>query len=966
MAVTNFESSLPGVQDKEIDNSVVPDILDTDGPVVIGRALRGPAMQPVQVSSFSEFLEIFDGPTPNANFNDVWRDNQIIGPTYGVIAASAALKGKKKLTFVRLLGTEHNERTTAGRAGWQVGATSQQATGGAYGLFIFTSGSNTNTTGTLAAIWYLNTGSITLSGTFYGSNSGSPLIGTGSSVFVESNTSLQFRAVIKDETDTIKENVLFDFTPTSEKFIRKVFNTNATRLNSTLYGSSDLKTYFLGESFEDFISDSDATSLRGSTKYIGTILALKHNTLSKEHSDRRMRFQNSQTGWFFSQDLNPNNILYSPLAMTKLFKFHALDSGEWNQNNIKISITNIKDSDSLENPYGRFDVLVRRLSDKDSAMDIIERFNLCDLNPNSPNFISRKIGDKYVIFDDLKRLNRERGQYDNNSKFIRVEVSDLVANGAANPLFLPFGVYGPVRYKSFVIPSGTVGFNDYLNYGTVVAPFVRGGSGTAHPRSVSFAVSFGGTVSGASISGFTGSVIFPSFRIRKDTLSGTIAVPTNAFFGLYTEDSGNRFNSAVKDLTRVLSTDVSSFTASDSDATEYAWVFSLDDVQYYSSSAGYSTASSPDAQWLSGSRVAGTSITSTGSHSYTRILDLGFNSFTSPMFGGFDGWDIREIEPMRNSGLTGVTDKTDYAYNTAKRALDILREKTDVDFNIMAFPGLTEPSLTSKMLDICSDRKDAVAIIDLESDYRPRSESSDSEESRQGRASTAVTTLKSRAINTSYGACYYPWLIARENLSNQILAIPPSVAALGVWSINDKKNNEWTAPAGINRAQLSSGHGGIEVIGVKEKLYADDQKKLYEQNINPIAKSTKDGIVIWGQKTLQVNPKGSALTRLSVRRAMIAVRKAITKVASTFVFEANIPATWAKFNQIVTPILSDIKSRFGINDFKLVLDERTTTPDLIDRNIMYAKIWIKPTIAIENIFLDFTLTNQGVDFATLE
>ena len=51
-----------------------------------------------------------------------------------------------------------------------------------------------------------------------------------------------------------------------------------------------------------------------------------------------------------------------------------------------------------------------------------------------------------------------------------------------------------------------------------------------------------------------------------------------------------------------------------------------------------------------------------------------------------------------------------------------------------------------------------------------------------------------------------------------------------------------------------------------------------------------------------------------------------------------------------------------MTDYKLVLDETTTTPDLIDRNILYAKIFIRPARAIEFIAIDFILTDSGAAF----
>ena len=79
-------------------------------------------------------------------------------------------------------------------------------------------------------------------------------------------------------------------------------------------------------------------------------------------------------------------------------------------------------------------------------------------------------------------------------------------------------------------------------------------------------------------------------------------------------------------------------------------------------------------------------------------------------------------------------------------------------------------------------------------------------------------------------------------------------------------------------------------------------------------------------------------------------------------FEQNVPDTWLKFKSLVEPLLSSTLAGYGITDYKLVLDESTTTPDLIDQNIMYAKIMVKPARAIEYIAIDFVITNTGASF----
>ena len=57
-----------------------------------------------------------------------------------------------------------------------------------------------------------------------------------------------------------------------------------------------------------------------------------------------------------------------------------------------------------------------------------------------------------------------------------------------------------------------------------------------------------------------------------------------------------------------------------------------------------------------------------------------------------------------------------------------------------------------------------------------------------------------------------------------------------------------------------------------------------------------------------------------------------------------------------------MQAGLGLTDFRVVLDDTTTTPDLVDRNIMYAKIFLKPARAIEFIALDFIITRSGASF----
>ena len=179
-------------------------------------------------------------------------------------------------------------------------------------------------------------------------------------------------------------------------------------------------------------------------------------------------------------------------------------------------------------------------------------------------------------------------------------------------------------------------------------------------------------------------------------------------------------------------------------------------------------------------------------------------------------------------------------------------------------------------------------------------------------------------------------------------------------SFGQKSQELWFAPAGFTRGGLTEGRGGLPCVSVSERLTSKERDDLYDANINPIAQFPSEGIVIFGQKTLQVTP--SALDRINVRRLMIYVKREIARMAATLLFDQNVTSTWNRFLSQVNPFLGSVKARLGLMDFKVILDTTTTTPDLIDRNIMYAKIFLKPAKAIEFIAIDFIITDSGAAF----
>ena len=993
MSVKQFKFVSPGVFINEIDNSALDKVSDAIGPTIIGRLERGPALRPVKVKSYSEFVNIFGEAIPGGDSKDVWRNGNYTSPTYAAYAAQAYLRNSTPVNVVRLLGDENPNATSAGKAGWKSNE--------AYGLFIIPSASTTQFgTGTLAAIWYTEAGTqVKLSGLPF---TGSVTTSSAGVMVKNAGTDYAFKAIISNQ-DGNEYTTEFNFNEASDKFIRKVFNTNPTLTNGNIGSSATSASYWLGETYENFLSTGNGHDITGSSdgagKLLGVVLPLQEggNSGANNQAEHQKKLRSAQTDFVFAQDLSndTSSFAVSTTRTPNLFRFIAVDAGLHEAQNFKISIEEIRESTTDSDPYGSFTVVLRRGKDSDSAVQFIERFTQCNLNPQSENYIARKIGDKYIEWDHSENRYREYGKFNNQSSFIRVEMDDNVDAGVSDERLLPAGFRGPTKLNNFniIVPIPTAVYaggqpvpkEGVMNLaGGVTASFLDSPNNisimpvagvTTTPVKVlgAAAAVLGinaatGNFSDSGVGGrfaLTMSFVYPGHQARADSTSAPAA--TKAYFGNTNakSNSSTAYAQMNLDFARAMCDGLfdNQFNASTtvfatSSAVKRSYVFTLDDL---SGSDGFNDVTKTPSimYWNSGSRADGSSYR--GTASFGAMLRKGFNRFTLPLYGGNDGLKITEMEPFRNSAM-GSTDSatTNYAIHTIQRAVESVADPEVVDTNMISMPGLTHQGLCTRIIRTCEDRADALAVIDLKGGYQPNTEAVGSEKDRRGSLDSVISNLQTLQENSSYACAYYPWVQIRDPEKGALVWAPPSVAAIGVFATTERKDELWFAPAGFNRGGLSNGDAGLPVVGTSQRLTSRDRDNLYEANINPIANFPNEGIVVFGQKTLQVTP--SALDRINVRRLMNYVKKEISRMASQVLFQPNVEQTWNGFVSRVKPFLNTVKNRFGLDDFKVVLDETTTTPELIDRNIVYAKIFLKPTKAIEYIAIDFNITNSGASF----
>ena len=959
MPVKNFKFVSPGVFINEIDNSFRPRQADAIGPVVIGRATRGLAMQPVTVESYSDFVTQFGGTVAGNGGGDVYRDGNYQSPMYGTYAAKAFLNANvAPLTYVRLLGQQTTDGAAAGggaAAGWKtvntVPSKALSTNGGAYGLWVFKSASVGTSLGdgVLSAVWYLDSGKIRLSGSVY-NLTGTTIPTTGSAgTLIQTDSNNLFTLEVFDTSGATSPNekIKFNFDDSKETFIRKRFNTNPQLMAAgDFYPASSEKTYWLGETFEQELRDASfttayTTDLTSGTPLVGLVVALKEpSSTATPAAMKGKASQEARAGWFVGQHQG-DPASYVATSLQKLFRFIGRGHGEWLHKNTKVSIEKIRQSNNSTSDYGSFSVVIRSLADTDNVVQVIERFDNLTLDPASPNYIARKMGDRYYQWSETEKRLIEYGDYPNQSKYVRVEVNTDVDAGATDPVLLPFGYYGPPKFSD----SATL-TDQSTTYGSI---FATGQASIPDSENAAF-----GSASAAGSRAISAKLVFPSVRLRTSASDGGLSNPTDAYFGFMPTrtDSSTRADASVADPHRYWNTawpqdPTTTVTGVDS----FAYIFTLDDLEK-TASGNYS--------YKSGSRADGTSVTS---GSYTDLLDADYGQFTAPFYGGFDGFDITKPDPMYNVGIGSTdTEDTNYALHTYRRAIDTVSDPEFVNMNLLTVPGLTNEALTTHVINVCADRADALALIDLPDVYRPPHEKyyADKKDRIGTTPNQASTDLRNRRIDSSYGATFYPWVQTRDGNSGQLVWIPPTVAMMGVLASSERSSQVWFAPAGFNRGGLSDGAAGIPVVNVTERLTSKQRDTLYDSRINPIASFPSTGIVVFGQKTLQERP--SALDRINVRRLVIFLKKNISILSSQVLFEQNVQATWDRFKSLIEPFLANVKTQFGITDYRLILDETTTTPDLIDQNVLYAKIMVKPARAIEFIAIDFVVASTGASF----
>jgi hypothetical protein len=809
-----------GVFTREVDQSFLPQAIGQIGAAIIGPTVKGPALVPTQVSSFSEFQQLFGSYTDDS---------------YVPFAAEEYLRNGNSLTVTRLLYEDGYSLDNGALVVIAKSGSVQVVTHVLHPTQPVSTNGAGNSVFEESVINNFQSGSfeIKVSGSF------ATQIVPGFSAFLAGNG-----ASVSASIDSTKNN-----------YITKVFGTSPKSVDYPVYVQYENKT---------------ATSLFNNLGNVTIELAkLSNFEILQDYST-------AATPWITSQKIGT--------IAKNLFKFHTLSHGTSVNYEVKVGIRDVRTAAEVADPngYGQFTVEVRRVNtsnitnspytseDTDQVPDIVETYLNVNLDPDSANYIARRIGNRSQSITSAGNIVVS-GDYPNISNYVRVEVTDAVANKTNEKTLIPFGF----RAVESPIPMA---------------------SGSLNLSAVSYRTTqVQNTFSSNNYFGFDFTSINNLNYLAPTPTSGSVTGSNTDFYlGDMTQNAESLFPSAASVYSGSLETALTTSTAF-----------------------------------------------------FTANVALGTRKFIVPFQGGFDGarpnlpkFSGANITATNTFGFdcSGTTTTGTVAYN---KALTLLSNTDYYDLNMLITPGIIDSlhsAVTTQARNMITNRQDVFYVMDSNA------------------IADSINTVVSQVttLDNNYTATYWPWVRIVNPAKNVPLWVPPSVVVPGALTFNDSVAAPWYAPAGLNRGGLTS------VSETYQTLSQTNRNTLYEARINPIATFPNDGVVIWGQKTLQARP--SALDRVSVRRLLIAVKKFIASSTRYLVFEQNTVQTRDRFLSIVNPYLQQVKSQQGLSAFRVVMDSTNNTSDLIDQNILYGQVFLQPTRTAEFIILDFNIQPTGAAF----
>lgn len=281
---------------------------------------------------------------------------------------------------------------------------------------------------------------------------------------------------------------------------------------------------------------------------------------------------------------------------------------------------------------------------------------------------------------------------------------------------------------------------------------------------------------------------------------------------------------------------------------------------------------------------------------------------------------------------------------------------------IIAAPGYIDVASHGALIASAELLKDRIAVLDgpksvddttaltvVALDGAPQADPG------EGKPSKPKVAASYRPAQSSWGAFYYPWIVARDPFDpTRTVTVPPSGHVAGIYARTDAERGVHKAPANTVVRGATS---------LTDFVTAQDQETLNPAGVNCIRYFSREGIRVWGARTLA--EESSNWRYLSVRRLFAMIEESIGIGTRWVVFEPNDVVLWKALKRDVGAFLTLLWRQGAFagatpeEAFFVKCDDETNPPESVNEGRVIVIVGIAPVKPAEFVIFRIGQTDSG-------
>ena len=305
-----------------------------------------------------------------------------------------------------------------------------------------------------------------------------------------------------------------------------------------------------------------------------------------------------------------------------------------------------------------------------------------------------------------------------------------------------------------------------------------------------------------------------------------------------------------------------------------------------------------------------------------------------------------------------------------RQGIDVLETLDRVA--IVAAPGYSDAASHDALLTHCEKMRDRVAILDAPPEVpnvdaltrtamvtgsAPRARKREGvDDAASAAASAPPAGLRPRPSDNGFGAFYFPWIKVLDPATKEMIDVPPSGHIAGIYARTD-------ATRGVHKAPANETIRGA--LGVTYAVTHEEQAQLNPAGVNVIRAFDREGIRVWGART--VAPPGNEWRYLNVRRLFSMIEKSIERSTRWCVFEPNDEPLWKSIRRDVRAFLMLLWRQGALmgatpeEAFFVQCDRETNPPEVVDAGMVVTVIGAAPVKPAEFVIFRIAQSAAGAE-----